>query len=117
LASNFVDAQGTGPAPEEQRSGSVSEEADSINVSVPTTTIVYNHHSPNLTEEQVDAQHHAGGGVLAATHVHLDHHNCLEVVIMRGLCKELRHLSDHILSLRGAKHSQLMITSTRKDLK
>jgi len=67
--------------------------------------------------EFLSRQHHAGGSVLAATHVHLDHHNCLEVVIMKGRSKELRHLADHILSLRGVKHGQLVITSTGKELK
>ena len=95
----------------------VGEEADSNKVVVGTLTIVYDHHRPNLTEKLVEAQHHAGGSVLAATHVHLDHHNCLEVVIMKGRSKELRHLADHILSLRGVKHGQLVITSTGKGLR
>ena len=95
----------------------VGEEADSNKVVVGTLTIVYDHHRPNLTEKLVDAHHHAGGSVLAATHVHLDHHNCLEVVIMKGRSKELRQLADQILSLRGVKHGQLVITSTGKDLK
>jgi len=95
----------------------VGEEADSNKVVVGTLTIVYDHHRPNLTEKLVEAQHHAGGSVLAATHVHLDHHNCLEVVIMKGRSKELRHLADQILSLRGVKHGQLVITSTGKELK
>ncbi|HTS09318.1 MAG TPA: nickel-responsive transcriptional regulator NikR [Candidatus Eisenbacteria bacterium] len=95
----------------------VGEEADSNKVVVGTLTIVYDHHRPNLTEKLVEAQHHAGGSVLAATHVHLDHHNCLEVVIMKGRSKELRHLADQILSLRGVKHGRLVITSTGKELK
>jgi len=95
----------------------VGEEADSNKVVVGTLTIVYDHHRPNLTEKLVEAQHHAGSSVLAATHVHLDHHNCLEVVIMKGHSKELRHLADHLLSLRGVKHGQLVITSTGKDLR
>ena len=57
------------------------------------------------------------GAVLAATHVHLDHHNCLEVVIMKGHSRGLRELADRIISLRGVKHGRLVITSTGKDLK
>lgn len=95
----------------------VSEAADKNEVVVGTLTIVYDHHRPNLTEKLVDAQHHAGGKVLAATHVHLDHHNCLEVVIMKGRSGALRDLANHILSLRGVKHGQLVVTSTGKDLK
>src|SRR5271154_529861 len=95
----------------------VSEEADENKVIVGTLTIVYDHHRPNLTEKLVEAQHHAGAAVLAATHVHLDHHNCLEVIIMRGRSSTIRDLANRILSLRGVKHGQLVITSTGKDLK
>jgi len=95
----------------------VSEEIDKNMVVVGTLTIVYDHHRPNLTERLVEAQHHAGGTVLAATHVHLDHHNCLEVIIMKGLGGDLKDLANGILSLRGVKHGQLVITSTGKHLK
>src|SRR5271154_2942968 len=86
----------------------VSEEADKNKVIAGTLTIVYDHLRPNLTEELVEAQHQAGSQVLAATHVHLDHHNCLEVVIMKGRSGSIRNLADRILSLRGVKHGQLV---------
>src|SRR5271170_7287598 len=95
----------------------VSEEADSDKLVVGTLTIVYEHHRPNLTEKLVEAQHRAGSKVLAATHVHLDHHNCLEVIIMRGRSSTIRDLANRILSLRGVKHGQLVITTTGKGLK
>ena len=95
----------------------VAEEIDKNKVVVGTLTVVYDHHRPNLTEKLVEAQHRAGGRVLAATHVHLDHHNCLEVIIMKGRGGELRDLASGILSLRGVKHGQLVVTSTGKDLK
>jgi CopG family nickel-responsive transcriptional regulator len=53
--------------------------------------------------------------VLAATHVHLDAHNCLEVVIMKGRSGEIKHLADHMLSMRGVKHGKLVLTSTVGD--
>lgn len=95
----------------------VADEIDKNKVVVGTLTIVYDHHRPNLTEKLVDLQHHAGSSVLAATHVHMDHHNCLEVIIMKGRGGELRDLANGILSLRGVKHGQLVITSTGRDLK
>jgi len=95
----------------------VAQEIDNNKMVVGTLTIVYDHHRPNLTEKLVDLQHHAGGSVLAATHVHMDHHNCLEVIIMKGRGGELKSLANGILSLRGVKHGQLVITSTGKDLK
>src|SRR5271156_1781446 len=94
----------------------VSEAADKNEVVVGTLTIVYDHHRPNLTEKLVEAQHRAGGKGLAATHVHLDHHNCLEVIIMKGRGGELNDLANGILSLRGVKHGKLVITTTAKDL-
>jgi CopG family transcriptional regulator, nickel-responsive regulator len=94
----------------------VSEEIDTNKVVVGTLTIIYDHHRPNLIERLVDAQHRAGGKVLAATHVHLDHRHCLEAIIMKGRAGELKDLADSILSLRGVKHGQLAVTSTGKDL-
>ena len=95
----------------------VAEEINKNQIVVGTLTIVYDHHRPNLTEKIVSAQHHAGGKVLAATHVHMDHHNCLEVIIMKGRGGELNDVANSILSLQGVKHGQLVITSTGKNLK
>jgi CopG family transcriptional regulator, nickel-responsive regulator len=94
----------------------VGEEIDKNQVVVGTLTLIYDHHRPNLTEKLVEAQHRAGN-VLAATHVHLDRHNCLEVIIMKGRGGELKDLANGILSLRGVKHGQLVITSTGQNLK
>jgi CopG family nickel-responsive transcriptional regulator len=95
----------------------VEEEADQNKILVGTLTFVYDHHRPNLTEKLVEAQHHAAQKVLATTHVHLDHHNCLEVIIMKGRSGDLRRLSDQILSLRGVKHGRLVVTTTGENLK
>jgi CopG family transcriptional regulator, nickel-responsive regulator len=95
----------------------VSEEDTQDKVIAGTLTMVYDHHRPNLTERLTDIQHRAQTQVLAATHVHLDHHNCLEVVIMKGRSAELRQIADQILSLRGVKHGKFVITTTGKDLR
>ena len=95
----------------------VEEEADENKIIVGTLTLVYDHHRPKLSEKLVEAQHHATHKVLATTHVHLDHHNCLEVIMMKGRSGEVRRLSDQILSLRGVKHGRLVITTTGKNLK
>jgi CopG family nickel-responsive transcriptional regulator len=95
----------------------VSEEGDKNAMIAATLTMVYDHHRPNLTERLTEIQHQAHAQVLAATHVHLDHHNCLEVVIMKGPSAALRSIADQILSLRGVKHGKFVITTTGKDLK
>jgi CopG family nickel-responsive transcriptional regulator len=94
----------------------VGEEIEKNKVVAATLTIVYDHHRPNLTEKLVEAQHRAGAKVLAATHVHLDHRNCLEIVIMKGRGGELKDLANGILSLRGVKHGKLVLTTIAKDL-
>ena len=98
------------------RDFAVAEDVEENRTVVGTLTMVYDHHRPKLSEQLIEAQHHAENMVLAATHVHLDHHNCLEVIIMRGLSSEVSRIADRILSLRGVKHGKLVLTTQGKDL-
>jgi CopG family nickel-responsive transcriptional regulator len=98
------------------RDYAVTEDVEENREVVGTLTMVYDHHRPKLAEQLIEAQHHAQDKVLAATHVHLDHHNCLEVIIMRGRSSEVSHLADRILSLRGVKHGKLVLTTQGKGL-
>ena len=72
------------------RDYAVAEDVEENRMVVGTLTMVYDHHRPKLSEQLIEAQHHAEDKVLAATHVHLDHHNCLEVIIMRGRSSEVQ---------------------------
>ena len=95
----------------------IDEWETSTSETVGSITIVYSHETRELTDTLTDLQHRYHSSIISSMHIHLDHHNCLEVVIMKGRSKELRHLADQILSLRGVKHGQLVITSTGKELK
>lgn len=95
----------------------LSEEDSENKVISGSLTMVYDHHRPQLSEKLIDIQHHSHGEILATTHVHLDHDNCLEVVIMKGRGPVLRRIADQMLTLRGVKHGKLVITTTGKDLK
>jgi CopG family nickel-responsive transcriptional regulator len=64
-----------------------------------------------------EVQHAAGARVLAATHVHLDHHYCLEVIIMKGRGKEIQAVADGMLALRGVELGKLVLTNSGKSLK
>jgi CopG family nickel-responsive transcriptional regulator len=90
----------------------IEDESQQNKVIVGTLTMVYDHHRPKLADELIELQHHAHGKVLAATHVHLDHRNCLEVVIMKGKSTEVKKLADQMLSMRGVEHGKLVLTST-----
>jgi CopG family nickel-responsive transcriptional regulator len=99
------------------REALLSETVDLNRPVVGTLTLVYDHHVPNLSEKLTDAQHSAGAMVLAATHVHLDHHYCLEVIIMKGRSKEIQAIADRILALRGVELGKLVLTNSGKELK
>ena len=99
------------------REALISEAIEKNTTMVGTLTLIYDHHLPNLTQKLTEAQHHADGMVLATTHVHLDHDYCLEVILMQGLSKDIREISDRILSLRGVKHGKLVLTGTGDDQK
>ena len=79
---------------------------------VGTITIAYEHHQHELANVLADLQHHHHGAILCSTHVHLDEHNCLEVVIARGSSSRLRLIADALISTRGVKHGQLVSTTT-----
>jgi CopG family transcriptional regulator, nickel-responsive regulator len=98
------------------RDYAVSEDIEANRIVVGTLTLVYNHHKPGLSERINDIQHHASQKVLAATHVHLDHEHCLEVVIMKGRSSEVQHVAEQILTLRGVKHGRLVLTTAGKGL-
>jgi len=99
------------------REALLSETVDSNKPVVGTLTLVYDHHVPNLSEKLTETQHSVGAMVLAATHVHLDHHYCLEVIIMKGKSKELQEVADRMLALRGVELGKLVLTNSGKDFK
>ena len=99
------------------REALLSETVDSNKPVVGTLTLVYDHHVPNLSEKLTETQHSVGAMVLAATHVHLDHHYCLEVIIMKGKSKELQEVANRMLALRGVELGKLVLTNSGKDLK
>ena len=94
------------------REALVTEEVDSNQPVVGTLTLVYDHHVPNLSQKLTEIQHHAGAKVLAATHVHLDHHYCLEVIIMKGRSHDIREIADHMLAMRGVDLGKLVLTNS-----
>ncbi|WP_158791486.1 nickel-responsive transcriptional regulator NikR [Granulicella sp. L60] len=99
------------------REALLAESVDSNKAVVGTLTLVYDHHIPGLSERLTAAQHDAGAMVLAATHVHLDHHYCLEVIIMKGRSKDIQTMADRIRALRGVELGKLVLTNSGKELK
>ena len=76
-----------------------------------TLTIIYNHHSGQLTERLLELQHQHYTQILTSTHIHMDHENCLEVLILQGKIGDIQTLAENIKALKGIKHGELVLTS------
>jgi len=72
--------------------------------------IFYDHHQRNLVEEMIGIQHDFHDVILATTHFHLDHHNCLEMIVVKGKTQSLRTLRDKLTSLKGVKYCKLSVS-------
>ncbi|MBF0254214.1 MAG: nickel-responsive transcriptional regulator NikR [Candidatus Omnitrophica bacterium] len=76
-------------------------------------TLVYDHHRRGLLEQLTHIQHDYTGKILASQHIHLDHHNCLEMIALTGKAQNLRDLADRLIAVKGVKHGELtMIMGT-----
>jgi len=85
---------------------------DSQGTVVGTITLVYDHHTTDIEHQLIHKQHEHIGQICASTHVHLDEHNCLEVIIVKGPAQMIRSLADHLIAQRGVKHGHLTCTTT-----
>ncbi len=83
---------------------------------VGTITIVYNHHTRELEHALTDMQHKSYHQIISALHVHLDAHNCLEVLVVKGISSEIKKIADRLIGTRGVKHGKLTMTTTGKEL-
>lgn len=99
------------------RESLVREEWASGEEIVGTITIVYDHQKRELSDKLTKIQHAHHDAVLAATHIHLDHDNCMEMIAVKGKAEIVRGLADALISARGVMHGRLSATTTGKMLK
>ena len=81
-----------------------------------TITLLYDHHKQHVQVALTDIQHDHHEVIIASLHVHLDHHNCLEVLAVRGKAAVIKRIADELIAAKGVKHGKLTVTSTGKDL-
>ena len=81
-----------------------------------TLTLVYDHHKSGLSQRLTEIQHDSHEVIQSSLHVHLDHHNCLEVIILKGDAETIKELGQKLISTKGVKHGNLALTTTGKDL-
>ena len=78
--------------------------------------LVYNHEAREITETLNRIQHQHIDIVVTSTHIHLDHHNCLEVILLRGRSALIRKISHMLISTKSVKHGKLLMTTTGRDV-
>lgn len=79
-----------------------------------TVMLFYNHHQRNLLEEMTMIQHEWHDLIMATTHFHLNHDNCLELIVVQGKVREVRELSDRLTSLRGVDYGKFTVAPVEK---
>jgi CopG family nickel-responsive transcriptional regulator len=82
-----------------------------------TITLIYDHSTAGLTEMLTEVQHDYHDLIISTLHVHLDHRNCLETLIVKGAPHVAKQLADQLISVKGVIHGKLTLTSTGRDLR
>lgn len=94
----------------EERCGSEDQQA------VGTVTLVYNHHVRDLSDKLTEHQHAHHDQIISALHVHLDAHNCLEVLVIRGKVRDIKQIANELIGVKGVKHGKLVMTISGEEL-
>jgi CopG family nickel-responsive transcriptional regulator len=79
-------------------------------------TLVYDHTKRELVRKLTSIQHNFHDIVISSQHVHLDHSNCLEIVVVKGKPKKVARLLSALKSTKGIKHTGLTMTTTGKEM-
>jgi len=74
-------------------------------------SMVYDHHQRELVDKVIDIQHDFSRFIISSQHVHLNHHDCLEVVVVKGVSKEIQKLADRLKSIKGVKNVNLAVAA------
>ena len=80
-----------------------------------TLTLVYDHHKSKLTDRLMEMQHSHPDLVVATMHVHLDHDNCLEVIVLRGKARQLREMAAGLRGVKGVHTGKLVLATTEDE--
>ncbi|MHC4138606.1 MAG: nickel-responsive transcriptional regulator NikR [Planctomycetota bacterium] len=84
---------------------------------VGTITIIYNHHKRELTDTLTNIQHKYHASMISTMHVHLDSHNCLEVLVVKGKAREIKIIADRLIGTKGVIHGKLTTATLGKDFR
>ncbi len=92
-------------------------EGDGREERVAVVTLVYDHDSSSLAQKLAHIQHENHKAVVSALHVHMDEHNCLEVLVLRGRAKDVLRMGEGLVSTKGVKFGKLVPATTGQGLR
>ncbi len=75
-------------------------------------SLVYDHHRHDLSQQLAQRQHDVHDCIVSTLHIHLDHHNCLEVLVLRGRASQIGELADSLRAIRGVSYGAFNFTSS-----
>lgn len=78
--------------------------------------LAYNHHKRELVNKLTNIQHNFHELINSTQHIHLDHDNCLEIVVVQGKPKEVEKLAQKLKATKGVKHVSLAMATTGKEI-
>jgi CopG family nickel-responsive transcriptional regulator len=84
---------------------------------VVVVTLVYDHDSSSLAQKLTHIQHENHLAVVSSLHVHMDAHNCLEVLVLRGKGKDIVAMGESLVSTRGVKYGKVVPATTGHELR
>jgi CopG family nickel-responsive transcriptional regulator len=79
---------------------------------VAAVVLVYDHHATALMERLTELQHSHLLQTISSLHVHLDHHDCLEVIVLRGKVGEINKMGEKLISIKGVKLGRINLLAT-----
>jgi CopG family nickel-responsive transcriptional regulator len=80
-------------------------------------TLIYDHHKRELLNKLTNIQHNFQKLIISTQHIHLDHNNCLEIIVIKGNPKKAQKLADTLKSVTGIKHGTLSMSTTGKQIR
>jgi len=78
-------------------------------------TFIYDHHTRELLSRITDIQHDSQEIIISSQHIHLDHHNCLEIVAVKGRVKKVLKLADSLKAIKGVRHCAISMTGSGEE--
>jgi CopG family nickel-responsive transcriptional regulator len=92
------------------------EEGADSDERVAVVTLVYDHDASRVTQKLTHIQHENHRAVVSTLHVHLDAHNCLEVLILRGKASDVVAMGDGLISTKGVKYGKMVPATAGRNI-